>query len=920
MEQLDNNCVSPGQAESLIDAANALLNLYITKSSREKYLGSVIELICQWSGCRCAGIRVLDNYGNTPFGSYVGYSQEFLESENWLSLDKDQCICIRVMLGAADPQDLPAMTAGGSFRCDNIADFFSALSEEKRERFRGMCLRNGFTSLAVIPIRFKDTIIGVIHLADEKEGMVPLTMVEFIESTSLHIGEAIHGFSTEEELMKYQYHLEELVEERTAMLKAATEKLREEITERKIAAAEVLRAKTYLESILNNTMDMVFTVKRDGTISYINPQSEIITGYRQEEVKGKHFMELVPEHLKKFMTGKWEKINRDVPGRYELEILKADGTLTYCLVSQSLLEGFDEVLITMRDISRRKQVEEALRKSYAEMEDRVRKRTAEIEKVNKDLINQIAERRRIEAALRQSEASLSEAQRIAHLGNWDWNIQMNHLYWSHEIYRIFGLSPQQPGVTTYEAFLESVHPDDREFLKKAVHEAMFENKPYRIDHRIVLPDGTIRVVHEQGEVTFDEAGRAIRMIGTVQDVTQNREAEEKLHAHMQQQAILAELGQHALMGADITALMDRVVTLLSRTLKIEYCKVMELLPDGKTLLLRAGTGWKEGLVGHAVVTAGTESQAGYTLLSHDPVIVKDLRTETRFDGTPLLHDHGVVSGMSVIIYGKDRPFGVLGIHTTKQRTFIEDESHFLKGTANILGMTVERKKAEEELKTSYEQLQKLSAYLQSVREEERANISREIHDELGQVLTALKIEVSMLANKLNLNSGFLLKTESIMQKIDDTIRSVKRICTELRPTILDHFGLSAAIEWQLEEFENLTGIKGMVFFEPNEIILDQDLSTAVFRIFQESLTNVTRHANATDVKVSLKLKDGNIVLEVKDNGAGITKKQFSDPKSFGIMGIKERVNFFGGNVKITGIKNKGTSLIVSIPLRKKEEA
>lgn len=798
MEQLDSNSSSSEQAESLKDAANALLKLYITKSSREEYLGSVAKLICRWSGCRCAGIRVLDNYGNIPFRSSVGYSQEFLESENLLSLNKDQCICTRLMLGNSDPQDWPVMTAEGSFRYNNTAKFFSALSEEERERFRGMCFQNGFTSLAAIPIRFKGTIIGVIHIADEREGMVPLKTVEFIESTSFRIGEAIHGFFTEKELMKYQYHLEELVQVRTAMLKATTEKLQEEITERKIAAEELLRMKTSLESILNNTMDVVFTVKRDGTISYINPQSEIITGYRQEEVKGKHFMELVPEHLKKFMRGKWEEINKGIHGKYEMEILKADGTLTYCLVSQSLVEGFDEVLITLRDISRRKQIEEALRKSYVELEDRVRERTAEIEKVNKDLINQIAECKRMEEAFRQSEASL--------------------------------------------------------------------------------------------------------------------------HAHVQQQAVLAELGQHALMGTDITALMDRAVKLLSRTLKVQFCKVLELLPDGKVLLLKAGTGWKKGLIGHAVVTAGTESQAGYTLLSREPVIVKDFRAEIRFDGPPLLHDHGVVSGMSVIIYGKDRPFGVLGIHTAKQRTFTENESNFLKGVANILGMTVEHKKAEEELKDSSEQLRKLSAYLQSVREEERANVSREIHDELGQVLTAMKIEISMLANRLDLNSGSFSKTESIMQKIDDTIRSVKRICTELRPTILDHFGLSAAIEWQVEEFQNLTGIEGRAFFEPREIILDQDLSTAVFRIFQESLTNVTRHANATAVKVSLKLKNGNIVLEVKDNGTGITKKQFSDPKSFGIMGIRERVNFFGGNVKITGIKDKGTTLIVSIPLEKKEDA
>jgi len=142
-------------------------------------------------------------------------------------------------------------------------------------------------------------------------------------------------------------------------------------------------------------------------------------------------------------------------------------------------------------------------------------------------IRRAVEKRETDEGLRKSEASLAEAQRIAHLGNWDWDIEENELLWSDEIYRIFGLAPQEFGAT-YEAFLNSVHPEDREFVKKSVDEALYEEKPYSIDHRVVLPDGSERIVHEQAEVFFDETSRAIRMIGTVQDITERKRAEEEL--------------------------------------------------------------------------------------------------------------------------------------------------------------------------------------------------------------------------------------------------------------------------------------------------------------------------------------------------------------------------------------------------------
>ena len=223
------------------------------------------------------------------------------------------------------------------------------------------------------------------------------------------------------------------------------------------------------------------------------------------------------------------------------------------------------------------------------------------------------------------------------------------------------------------------------------------------------------------------------------------------------------------------------------------------------------------------------------------------------------------------------------------------------------------------MKTSHEQLRSLSAHLESVREEERTHIAREIHDELGQMLTALKIDLSWLTPRLPKEQELLLvKTKSMYQLIDMAIHTVQKISAELRPAVLDDLGLSAAIEWQAGEFEKVTEIRCEFSSNPEDIVLDQDRSTAIFRIFQEALTNVIRHANATKVKASLIEEAGKIVLRVRDNGEGIEKKQIINPKAFGLIGMRERARFWGGEVKITGTPGRGTTVAVSIPLEDQE--
>jgi PAS domain S-box-containing protein len=209
-EALQMKIVERKEIENRIRATNDLLNLFPKKSSRKEYLDAVVDLLRSWSQCRCLGIRILLEKGQIPYESYVGFSQEFWESENWLSVKNDQCVCIRIISGNPDPQDAPFVTPAGSFRCGNMVQFMATLSAEDRLRFRCICPQSGFRSVAVIPLRYREKVLGAIHLADEREGNIPLRVVEFIESVSSLIGEAVHRFNLEDNLRESESRLHHL--------------------------------------------------------------------------------------------------------------------------------------------------------------------------------------------------------------------------------------------------------------------------------------------------------------------------------------------------------------------------------------------------------------------------------------------------------------------------------------------------------------------------------------------------------------------------------------------------------------------------------------------------------------------------------------------------------------------------------------
>jgi two-component system, NarL family, sensor histidine kinase UhpB len=229
----------------------------------------------------------------------------------------------------------------------------------------------------------------------------------------------------------------------------------------------------------------------------------------------------------------------------------------------------------------------------------------------------------------------------------------------------------------------------------------------------------------------------------------------------------------------------------------------------------------------------------------------------------------------------------------------------------------ERRKAEKELEHSGEELRYLSEHLQRAREEERLSIAREVHDELGQLLSVMKIDASFLGQNVPKRLSHLKKqTESFEKQINEAIQSVRDICSRLRPSVLTHFGLSAAIEWYLEDLRKRTSINSISQIDVDVPVEETELSLVLFRILQEAITNVLRHSEATEVNVSLSFKDDDIVLKIRDNGRGITPDQMMKPQSFGIIGIRERVRFWGGTSTFEGVPGNGTTVAISIPLKK----
>ncbi len=348
---------------------------------------------------------------------------------------------------------------------------------------------------------------------------------------------------------------------------------------------------------------------------------------------------------------------------------------------------------------------------------------------------------------KRREAQLVLALEAAQMGIWDWDITTDVVTWSDKKEALFGLK-KGSFAGSYDAFMRCVYPQDRDLITNAVREAVDQNTEYDVEYRAVLPDGTIRWMASRGVVFRNGSGAAVGMSGVNMDITKRKQFEAALEIYANRQALVAKLSQLALAGIDLTMLLEQAVNVVAVSLGVEYCQVLELLPDGNHLLLRA-------MVGSATVNTLQESQYQYTLLTSEPVVVSDFATEARFTRPQLLSDHDVVSGMSVIIHGKDKPFGVLGAHATTPRHYNRDEIYFLQAIANVLATAIERKYTEAALRESQTRLKLINTISTSITSGMSVNRIIEITiKQISQYFQTFRVAYSTIDNNGKLTAVY----------------------------------------------------------------------------------------------------------------------------------------------------------------------
>lgn len=359
----------------------------------------------------------------------------------------------------------------------------------------------------------------------------------------------------EQELEIARQDLERQIEQRTRALKQTSEELMKEVAEHRLAADQLREQKEFVEAVIDTAQAIILILDPQARIVRFNRFFEELSGYSLKEVRGKDwFITFLPERDHLRIREVFNKAISETPTRGNVNpIVTRNGEERHIEWYSTMLKSRQGEVIGLlslgTDITERREAEEALSRAYDDLELRVQERSADLRSANELLLQEIAERKEIETTLRRSEARLEEAQRIAHLGHWDWDVITNELIWSDEIYRIFGLQPQK-FAATYEAFLQRVHQDDLRMVMDAVNDALYSGAQYSIDHRIVLPNGDVRIVHEQAQVTFNPEGGPLRMLGTVQDVTARKKAEEALRNAEARYRVLFEQSPNGIILVD----------------------------------------------------------------------------------------------------------------------------------------------------------------------------------------------------------------------------------------------------------------------------------------------------------------------------------------------------------------------------------
>ncbi len=545
--------------------------------------------------------------------------------------------------------------------------------------------------------------------------------------------------------------------------------------------------------------------------------------------------------------------------------------------------------LVRRRTSQLTEANEMLEQARGGLEEEVARKTRELTLANVSLKSEITERRQALEDLRESNTQRDLALRSANMGVWHWDIKQNRRHFDNQVCHLLGIVPES-FTGTEEEFFRIVHAGDREKVMAALNKTLEQDVLYESEYHVTWPDKSIHYILSRGKLMRDEGGQPVKISGICWDITEQRRAEEALRESEERYRSIVTNLQDGYIRADKRGVVTMVSPSLARMYGVDSAQEMMGMhalslyknPEDRNVLLGKLEKW--GKVNDHEIMVLRKDGTSFPI---------SLNAQFHYDA------QGQVQGTEAF---------VRDITGRKQA-----EEELKKSRAELEERVKERTK---ELADSQERLRNLYSHLNSLREEERMNIAREIHDDLGQALTGLKMDLSWISSKLpDDKEGLKERLTADVDEVNKTIQSVKRLCTELRPSILDHLGLAAAMDWQCDEFQKRTGIKCEMVCDPEDIEVGTGPRIALFRVFQEGLTNALKHAKATEVVASLKQTATGVTLEITDNGIGINENDLLKTNCFGLLGMRERVHPWGGKVTVRGLKNGGTTVKVVIPSR-----
>jgi PAS domain S-box-containing protein len=496
----------------------------------------------------------------------------------------------------------------------------------------------------------------------------------------------------------------------------------------------------------------------------------------------------------------------------------------------------------------------------------------------KGVLFNVSLRKQAEEELLKRGASLEQAQRIGQIGNWEWDIATDKSTYSQELLRMLGIPPS-PADFSYQEFLNYVHPDDREMVKTALDEALAGDRPYRADFRVIGAEGAIRYFHTQAETVFDQQGKAAFMQGIVQDVTEQRRVEEELRKSA---ARLAKAQRLAHLGNWEWNLATGALQWSGEIYRMFGFEPGKIVPSYETFLKLVHPDDRERI--SIALADAMRGGPPYNVIA---------RIVRRDGDVRILHAEA-----EVVFDVEGKPLRVMGI------------AHDITA----------QKEAEAKLRESQKILRYLASQLMNAQERERKRLSRELHDELGQSLLVLKLRLKALERKIA-KGPEVVKSEcrDIVGSVDQIVNDVRRLSRDLSPGILEDLGLSTALHRLIEEFSKHHNItEDMEEVDLIDDLFPVDAQLNIYRIFQESLTNVGKYADADQLTIKIKREDDHVFFAIDDNGRGFDPAEVLASeivgRGLGLTAMEERVRMLGGTLDIWSQPGQGSKISFVVPI------